>query len=713
LSDLIHILTVAWYIVEICLGVGFIIFVHELGHFAVAKLCGVKCEKFYLGFDIGGWKFCKFRWGETEYGIGILPLGGYVKMLGQEDNPAKLKEEIERAKLSNSAANEAGKDASTGKVPDDQLRTENPSAATDFDLAQAEKALYDPRSYLAKSVPKRMAIISAGVVMNVIFALLMASLAYSRGVDHIVSKVGHTLSGGAAWQADLRPRDVILEIDGKKITRYEDVKKGISFSNAGQSVTLVIQRPGEAKPLTKVVRPRRDGDLAMIGVQPMDQPILAKQDDGEMFLEPGSSALKIADQLGGGDRIAAVDGNKIEDFPQFESFLVNHPEKPVQLTLDCTVAGQDGEPATNKLVDVTLPPQPVRTLGLVMEMGEIAAVQDDSPAKEAGILPGDMITEIDGKPIGDYDPMQLPDLMRRRVGETVPLTLRREGSPAPIHADVKLRQVDWNTPLSEKSPVAIPQLGVAYRVLNRVARVVADGPAAKAGIAAGATIESATIVPPEKKSPNSKVLDQGKITREFEKKASWPRFFADLQIIDPNDTIELKLAGREEAVKLHSADAVDWFNPDRGLRFQYETFFQKADGIGDAFRLGASETWDSLTYVLQVLRGMGTRQISPTNLGGPGTIIWFAYLSAKHGFPTLLLFLTMLSANLAVINVLPIPMLDGGHLVFLAYEGVRGKPANERVQIVLSVIGLVLLLTLMIFVIGLDITRFTGWLFGK
>ena len=58
----------------------------------------MKCEKFYLGFDIAGLKFCKFRWGETEYGIGILPLGGYVKMLGQEDNPAKLREEMERAK---------------------------------------------------------------------------------------------------------------------------------------------------------------------------------------------------------------------------------------------------------------------------------------------------------------------------------------------------------------------------------------------------------------------------------------------------------------------------------------------------------------------------------------------------------------------------------------------------------------------------------------
>jgi regulator of sigma E protease len=80
-----------WGITQGILGLGFVIFVHELGHFAVAKMCGVKCEKFYLGFDIGGYKLAKFQRGETEYGIGILPLGGYVKMLGQDDNPSQLK----------------------------------------------------------------------------------------------------------------------------------------------------------------------------------------------------------------------------------------------------------------------------------------------------------------------------------------------------------------------------------------------------------------------------------------------------------------------------------------------------------------------------------------------------------------------------------------------------------------------------------------------
>ena len=87
-------------ILQVSAGLGFVIFVHELGHFLVAKACGVKCEKFYIGFDIGGMKLAKVQWGETEYGIGILPLGGYVKMLGQDDNPGAAGHEAERARAS-------------------------------------------------------------------------------------------------------------------------------------------------------------------------------------------------------------------------------------------------------------------------------------------------------------------------------------------------------------------------------------------------------------------------------------------------------------------------------------------------------------------------------------------------------------------------------------------------------------------------------------
>ena len=95
-------------ILKVAIGLGLVIFVHELGHFLVAKACGVKCEKFYVGFDapmpkIGPWqipsKIVHFQYGETEYGIGIIPLGGYVKMLGQDDNPANQAAENERMRV--------------------------------------------------------------------------------------------------------------------------------------------------------------------------------------------------------------------------------------------------------------------------------------------------------------------------------------------------------------------------------------------------------------------------------------------------------------------------------------------------------------------------------------------------------------------------------------------------------------------------------------
>ena len=77
--------------------------------------------------------------------------------------------------------------------------------------------------------------------------------------------------------------------------------------------------------------------------------------------------------------------------------------------------------------------------------------------------------------------------------------------------------------------------------------------------------------------------------------------------------------------------------------------------------------------------------------------------TAKDGIGNLLVFLTLLSANLAVLNFLPIPILDGGHMVFLAWEGIRGKPPDERVQLALTYCGLLLILTLMVWVLGLDL----------
>ena len=185
-------------ILKVGCGLGFVIFVHELGHFLVAKACGVKCEKFYLGFDIYGLKFCKFQWGETEYGIGILPLGGYVKMLGQDDNPARMAEETRRSKLQPVGAGVGATSDSLGATGS-AIVSDHAPPLTHGDLPSEPVSdphePYDPRSYMAQSVPKRMAIISAGVIMNVIFAFVMASIAYGLGVKEVPCIVRGVIPG--------------------------------------------------------------------------------------------------------------------------------------------------------------------------------------------------------------------------------------------------------------------------------------------------------------------------------------------------------------------------------------------------------------------------------------------------------------------------------------------------------------------------------------
>ena len=242
-------------ILKVAVGLGFVIFVHELGHFMVAKFCGVKCEKFYLGFDIAGLKLCKFRWGETEYGIGILPLGGYVKMLGQEDNPAKLREEMERAKAAEGEKGRGGEGETATQTSESPSATSSASESPGLPVSPSPplgSSLYDPRSYLAKSVPKRMAIISAGVIMNLIFAFVMAVVAFRIGIEEPPAVVTELLAGYPAWcQDELRPGDEILEIAGQKIGRNRDVLTtvGLNDIDVKDGVVLLVRRPGVKQPL--------------------------------------------------------------------------------------------------------------------------------------------------------------------------------------------------------------------------------------------------------------------------------------------------------------------------------------------------------------------------------------------------------------------------------------------------------------------------------
>ncbi len=153
--------------------------------------------------------------------------------------------------------------------------------------------------------------------------------------------------------------------------------------------------------------------------------------------------------------------------------------------------------------------------------------------------------------------------------------------------------------------------------------------------------------------------------------------------------------------------AKGWFNPDRGFLFKLETFRRTTDSYKVAVAWAWDKTVDYTFMVFKTIRSIGSGDVSARNLVGPVGIVGAALGAAKEGAGNLLLFLTLLSANLAVINFLPIPILDGGHMVFLTWEAIRGKPPDERVQLALTYCGLLLLLMLMVWVLGLDLNFFS------
>jgi regulator of sigma E protease len=655
----------SWLVIlQVAGGLGFVIFVHELGHFLVAKACGVKVEKFFLGFDVGGLKLASFRRGETEYGIGALPLGGYVKMLGQDDNPAAAAEEAERARLS-------------GDLPPEPV--DEPHAP------------WDPRSYPAQTVPERMAIISAGVIMNVIFAVLMAALAYGRGVRELTCTISAVRTGGAAWQAGLRTGDDITAIGGRRDPVFKDLQQGVTLGDLARGVEFTIRRPGEEAERTVILRPDKELGAPTVGViSPCSLTLPADISSGL----PGSAGIA-QPPLAGGDTVRAVDGAAVNNYAELVAALSGRLTAPVTLTVERNVDGEK----TPKTLTVELPPQSRRTLGLAMTTGPIRAVQADSPAAAAGLRPGDRILEVDGAAAGD--PLTLDDRLRARVGDRVALRVAHDGE-ADRTVDVVPREVRWRD--DDSMPAAcvasVPCLGLAVVVDAVVSAVDPGGPAAQAGIAVGDRVGRAWLLDGREPVPGDKGINLSTAT------PNWPAVMARLQYLRADDTVRLAVTapdGTRRDVDLAPRPDPALFVVDRGLVFEPLTRLVQAPSLGAALGMGLRQAGSDLRLVYGFLGKLFRRDINPRLVGGPIEIAKQAGRSAQEGFSRFLLFLAMLSANLAVVNFLPIPVLDGGHMVFLLWELVFRRPPSERVVVVLSYLGLALLLSMMLFVFFLDL----------
>lgn len=225
-------------IVSFVILLGILIFVHELGHFLAARMGGVGVLKFSLGF---GPKIFGKKFGETEYVLSWIPLGGFVKLLGESD---------------------------TEDLPPED----------------------EKRSFLKQPVWKRLLIVLAGPAFNFLLAIVIFTGVLTYGLPSLTSEIGNVQAGSAAYESGILSGDKVISIDGQKIEYWEDIRSAISESR-GRPVSVVVDRAGDVKEF--VVQPRlsktknvfgEDVSAYLIGIAPSEKTAIERRTPLDAFL---------------------------------------------------------------------------------------------------------------------------------------------------------------------------------------------------------------------------------------------------------------------------------------------------------------------------------------------------------------------------------------------------------------------------------------------
>jgi regulator of sigma E protease len=593
------------------LGIGLVIFVHEFGHFLAARLCKVRVDVFSLGF---GPKLLGFRRGDTLYQIAALPIGGFVRMAGEERE-------------------------SDGDAPrHDELR--------------------------AKSVGARFFIYSGGVLMNMVFAVVALPLVLFTGVPFNEPLIGGVTPGSAAWQAGLEPGTRVLEFNGSKITNFESIVQEAALASPGP-IEMVVLRPGETQPSRLTVEPSYDEamGLATLGIQPsyaLGAPILVK---------PESAAANAG--LSENDRIVALDG-ALPELP-LDSAALLALRRGEALTL--RVADAEGNQR-----DVRLEPRweevPGRAvLGLAPALDTVVALRPNADLEALGLAVGDRVQSANGKRIAREHDLELA-LADSSAG--VELTVERAG--AILH--LKGPELDRARALALARAIAL-RGGKQCRV-QVSPRAAVDG-----FVENGDVLLAANGVP----------------------LSEWEADFLPIARSASADGLDvvLKLERRNASGEPEVLDVTVKprlpLQPDYGFGWKEAMYTYRAESFAEAIEVGTRAAWKFLVDSWQTVKHMVIGRVSSKHMGGIISIGLFAYSGASLGLAKLLFFLCLLSVNLAFINVLPVPLLDGGHLMFLLIEKLKGSPVSERVFGYSQVVGLVLILSLLVYVTYNDVVR--------
>jgi regulator of sigma E protease len=622
-------------------GIGGVIFFHEMGHFMVARWNGVRTEAFSLGFPPNGLRIRRLKDGlwfwiigreaplfklpwfasttdTTEYRIGLLPIGGYVKM--------------------------AGEGIGEGSGAQDELRS--------------------------KSVAARGAIFSAGVVMNVIFAVIAFTIAFGVGVRLTAPIVGRVAPGSSAAKAGLLPGDKIIAIDGESISSFDHIAAAAAFADATTGMRIELERDGAPMVIENVI-PSYSSSTGrqMLGVDVSGTTRLN---------QVTSPALEAG--VAKGDRVVSINGIAV----QYQHDLLNRfgelaRKQTQQYVFVMERPKGEGVEQYTATLDLSQVRENGWAIGASVQRGwRVPKLPADSPLLSHGLQPGDLILAVDETELGHYttlpelsdgasNPKLWAEWLTEYDGGSATLVVSRGGSTTEI--EMPLAPADWG-------PLVIRW---ALRVLPQRA-----SPAEFAGVVDGDEVLAVAGTPVSQYEEMVALINEHRGT-----------------------PVALKLRGADGTER--TVTMTTWVQSPAALglySFDIAKVLVQAGPI-DGLVMG----WDaSLKFgkqVINTISGIAQRKVSADkNLGGPLTILKTTALVSELGFGMTLYFLAILSVNLAILNVLPIPVLDGGHLFFLGVEAVRRRPVSDNIQIAAQYVGLLLLLALMVYVTINDIGRF-------
>jgi regulator of sigma E protease len=351
-------------------------------------------------------------------------------------------------------------------------------------------------------------------------------------------------------------------------------------------------------------------------------------------------------------------------------------------------------PAMNLVLAAAIFAVVLATLGRAVWPAVVGKVADSSPAAIAGLRTGDTIVAVNGQPVAYWE--DFDRALDRSAGRPLELRVHRDGAESTVTVTPRRRSVP--DPVF-REPRETWDIGAGPQLLPMITSVGPRSPAEKGGLKTGDVVLA--------------VAGQPLYTHEDLLEAIRTRPGQSFTLTVERDGKQLTLTVTPEPVKerLPTGEEVTVGKIQAGLAPKAVRF--EPYGPLTAVWQGTVKTWDMTVLTAKGLWKLVSRQIDLSNIGGPIQIATETTRQANDGLVSVAVFVALISVNLGVLNLLPIPMLDGGHLLFFVIEAVLGRPLSPRKREVAQQVGFVLLMVIMFFALYNDLTRLNAFKFFR